>query len=89
VREALILVVVLLMLPGLAWGCRDRDERNAFARENPCPETGKGYGRCPGWVVDHVIPLCAGGPDKRDNMQWQTVEDAKAKDRVERQLCRP
>jgi hypothetical protein len=34
-------------------------------------------------VVDHVIALKRGGADAPSNMQWQTVEAAKAKDRVE------
>jgi hypothetical protein len=33
--------------------------------------------------VDYVTPLKRGGADDPSNMQWQTVEDAKAKDRVE------
>lgn len=44
--------------------------------------------RCPGWVVDHVDPICHGGPDAPSNMQWQTIADAKRKDGWERQLCR-
>ena len=32
-------------------------------------------------MIDHVIPLKRGGPDSPDNMQWQTREAAKAKDR--------
>ena len=44
-------------------------------------------GACPGYVVDHVKPLCAGGADAPANMQWQTVQDGKAKDRDERRLC--
>lgn len=86
-REALILVVVLLMLPSLAWGCRDRSERTAFAREHPCPATGRPSGACPGWVVDHVVPLCAGGLDSRFNMQWQSKADGLEKDRDERRQC--
>ena len=43
---------------------------------------------CPGYIIDHVTPLCAGGSDKPTNMQWQTVADAKAKDRIEREQCR-
>jgi hypothetical protein len=39
-------------------------------------------------VIDHVNPLCAGGPDHPSNMQWQTVADAKIKDRAERRMCR-
>ena len=37
----------------------------------------------PGHVVDHIIPLKRGGPDPPANMQWQTVEEAKAKDKRE------
>jgi hypothetical protein len=66
---------------------RSRAEVNAFKRQSPCPSTGKPSGRCPGYIVDHVRPLCAGGPDNPTNMQWQTVSDAKAKDRLERQEC--
>lgn len=43
-----------------------------------------------GWadhVVDHIIPLCAGGADAVTNMQWQLVVDAKIKDRWEKGLC--
>lgn len=48
----------------------------------------KTRGACPGYVVDHVHPLCAGGPDAPSNMQWQTVQAAKVKDRAERAQCR-
>ena len=37
----------------------------------------------PGYVIDHIIPLKRGGCDTPANMQWQTVEDAKAKDKWE------
>jgi len=55
----------------------------AFERDNPCPSTGEPSGPCPGYVVDHIIPLKRGGADLPSNMQWQTVEEAKAKDRIE------
>ncbi len=57
--------------------------RAAFQRLNPCPSTGDTKGPCPGYVVDHIIPLKRNGADDPSNMQWQTVEDAKLKDRVE------
>jgi hypothetical protein len=33
--------------------------------------------------VDHIVPLIRGGADKPENMQWQTAEAAKAKDKIE------
>jgi hypothetical protein len=66
---------------------RSRAQVAAFRKAHPCPSTGRSYGRCPGYIVDHVQPLCAGGPDRPSNMQWQTVAEAKAKDRLERQEC--
>jgi 5-methylcytosine-specific restriction endonuclease McrA len=35
-------------------------------------------------VIDHVVPLSRGGADAPSNMQWQTVREAKAKDKWER-----
>src|SRR5262245_37122279 len=43
-----------------------------FKKANPCPATGKTYGSCPGYTVDHVMPLKRGGVDAPHNMQWQT-----------------
>jgi len=54
-----------------------------FRETHPCPATGKIKGACPGYVVDHIVPIKRGGGDNPMNMQWQTVEDAKLKDRWE------
>ena len=62
---------------------RDPHAKEAFRRTHPCPSTGKTYGACPGWVVDHVRALKHGGADDPSNMQWQTRAAAKAKDRWE------
>lgn len=67
---------------------RSSAERAAFVREHPCPATGQRRGACPGYVVDHVEPLCAGGADSRRNMQWQAAADALRKDAEERRRCR-
>jgi len=34
-------------------------------------------------AIDHILPLKRGGADGASNMQWQTIEEAAAKDRVE------
>ena len=66
---------------------RSTAAKHAFQRLNPCPSTGERRGSCPGYVIDHIRPLCAGGPDDPSNMAWQTIQDAKAKDREERREC--
>ena len=46
------------------------------------PATGSRKNACPGYIIDHVTPLCAGGADHPLNMQWQTIEAGKAEDRL-------
>jgi hypothetical protein len=62
---------------------RSKAAKSAFEHQQPCPSTGKTSGACHGYVVDHVRPLECGGADAPSNMQWQTVADAKAKDKTE------
>jgi hypothetical protein len=64
-----------------------RDSRGHIARSFAAKkkferETGYPHGR-PGYIVDHVVPLKRGGSDTPDNMQWQTKEEAKQKDKWE------
>ena len=66
---------------------RSSSAKRAFRASNPCPATGKSKGACPGYVIDHITPLCAGGADEPGNTQWQTVEERKAKDKLERREC--
>ncbi|HYU54294.1 MAG TPA: HNH endonuclease signature motif containing protein [Gemmatimonadaceae bacterium] len=65
---------------------RGRTPRSRSARDRFMHSTGYPRGRH-GYVVDHVVPLCAGGADAPSNMQWQTVEEGKVKDRQERATC--
>src|SRR6266404_499335 len=37
--------------------------------------------------ASHLVPLACRGPDTIANLQWQTIEAAKAKDRWERKAC--
>jgi hypothetical protein len=62
---------------------RSSSARSSFMHSHPCPSTGKISGACPGYVVDHITPLKRGGADGPSNMQWQTKEAAKAKDKTE------
>jgi len=75
----------LLVLPAHA---RDRNVPLEFQKLYPCPSTGKTFGACPGWNKDHYIPLCAGGPDTVANMNWMTIEDHKAKTKLDMQESR-
>ena len=68
-----------------------RDARGRIARSETAKhafevQTGYPKGR-PGYVIDHIVPLACGGADAPTNMQWQTLAEAKAKDRVERKGC--
>jgi len=60
---------------------RSPEAKAEFKRENPCPANGRTSGPCPGYVIDHIKPLKRGGKDESANMQWQTIDDAKLKDR--------
>lgn len=60
----------------------------AFKRAHPCPVNGATRGSCPGYQVDHIQPLCAGGPDEPSNMQWLTIHDHAHKTKLDVMLCR-
>lgn len=62
---------------------RSEKAKNDFKKQQPCPSTGTTSGSCPGHVIDHITPLKRGGADAPYNMQWQTREEAKLKDRWE------
>lgn len=62
---------------------RSESAKYDFKKSQPCPSTGSSTGACPGYVIDHVTPLKRGGADEPSNMQWQTEENAKSKDKWE------
>ena len=78
-----ILIILSLVLCAQAQS-RDRQQALAFKRLHPCPATGKHYGPCKNWIIDHRQALSVGGPDDPSNMRWMTKEDALAKDKWER-----
>ena len=66
-----------------------------FRKIHPCPSTNLTTGPCPGWNIDHVIPLACYGRDVVSNLQWLPVSikrtsDPDNKDRWERKIyCYP
>lgn len=59
-----------------------------FKRLHPCPANGAIRGACPGWEVDHIDALCAGGPDTVANMQWLTKQAHAQKTKRDVMRCR-
>src|SRR5208283_4531006 len=48
---------------------RSRNALRSFRAMHPCPATGQTKGACPGYEVNHHIPLECCGPA---NMEWLT-----------------
>lgn len=59
-----------------------RIKRSRAAVRQYKKQTGYPSGK-PGYVIDHIIPLKRGGCDTPSNMQWQTVDQAREKDKYE------
>lgn len=63
----------------------------AFQRIYPCPSTGLKTGACPGWAINHTIPLACGGCDSLANLDWmpdriKSCAEPWCRDRWERQV---
>ena len=98
-RTQIILAVVLGLVGGVlvAWGLQqaalddepqaDTSQKELFIKRFACPVTGKHSDACPGWVVNYIKPLCAGGADRMTNLQWQTLATAKRKEREAQKMC--
>lgn len=90
-----ILIIIALMVAGNTFAAeRSTAVTKRFRELNPCPATGKIQRTCPGYVIDHIEPLCAAADDaefKRldalKNLQWQDTVTAKEKDKIELQYC--
>jgi len=98
IRFFVIIVTIIFSLNASAQQCNPKRDKNGkiarssaevtkFKRLNACPKTGLIQKTCPGYVVDHINPLCNCGADSIENMQWQTLKESKQKDKIERKLC--
>jgi len=96
VRSALVLTGLLIFGGGLmGWALSQTTLEEAqpnpqvsFMKRNPCPANGNAHGACPGYAINHIKALCAGGLDRPSNLQWLTVAGAKRKERLDAQACR-
>ena len=90
-RTVLLIPVLLVCvaLPVFASAKEDRlaSVKREFQLTHPCPATGLTSGACPGYVKDHIVPLACRRPDAPSNMQWQTIREARAKDKWEAKGC--
>ena len=64
------------------WDCRSLAVKHEFWELTGHPHGWKGH------IVDHRRALVCGGPDAVSNMQWETIAEAKAKDRWEAVGCK-
>lgn len=81
-------LLAALALPALARIPRSSSAVAEFKRQHPCPVNGAKRGPCPGWEVDHIEALCAGGSDTAGNMQWLTKQAHAQKTKRDVMLCR-
>lgn len=81
-------LAALLLLASCDTHARSAAQVYRFRQMEPCPATGQTRGACPGWQVDHINPLCAGGADHPRNFQWITVLDHRFKTFVDVRECR-
>ena len=91
-RTVLLIPVLLAVCVALPVSASAREQRSAsvkheFQLTHPCPATGLPSGPCPCYIKDHIVPLACGGPDAVSNMQWQTIREARAKDKWETKGC--
>jgi hypothetical protein len=66
---------------------RLRLQRSVAARQAFERQSGYANGR-PGYIVEYIVPLSCGGTDTPRNMEWLTLAEARAKNRLQRSSCR-
>ena len=84
---AAAIMVLLTTTQAEARTKRSQSAKVEFKQQHPCPANDSTKRPCKGYVIDHIVPIACHGADAPSNMQWQTVADAKAKDKSERKGC--
>jgi hypothetical protein len=87
-RALLFLLSALLPFGAQAEYARSKKALRAFVNQQACPSTGLHRLPCPGWQIDHIIPLKCLGLDDPENLQWLTIAEHKEKTRREARECR-
>jgi len=78
---ALLCVFCIVVQSAHAAQKRSKKVLRQFVQVQACPSTWQHRLPCPGFHIDHITPLCAGGADAVDNLQWLTREAHKEKTR--------
>ena len=87
-RIAILFIAVFAISAGAnAEYARSKKVLRSFVNQQACPATGKHRLPCPGYHMDHITPLCAGGADAVENLQWITKEAHKEKTRIDVRNC--
>lgn len=60
------IILIILLSFGLA---SEAHAKKIFKALKACPAMGEYGCKCKGWIIDHIVPLCAGGADHWNNMQ--------------------
>jgi hypothetical protein len=87
-KQAILFALLIVSFSTHAEYQRSQKAKVIFKFSHPCPSTGRTKGSCPNYIIDHIDPLACGGEDDPSNMQWQTKEEAKLKDKWERKNCK-
>lgn len=83
-----VAIACLISVPASAKQARSKVVLRAFAKQQACPSTGLHRLPCPGWHIDHIVALCAGGADAVENLQWLTRDAHQEKTRIDVRECR-
>ncbi len=88
-KIAIILIAACAISTGANAGyARSKAVLRAFVNQQACPATGLHRLPCPGYHMDHIVALCAGGADAVENLQWLTREAHKEKTKGDLKTCR-